>query len=73
MAGPDPDALAAVESSLRKRLDDWVASTSEFYARQRMPMDGGESWRSGLVGYLMRGPGALEHALADWQPPDEPS
>lgn len=70
MAGPDPDALAAIEASLRKRLDDWMDSTSEFYARQSGDAD---RWRSGLVGYLMRGPGALEHALADWQPPDEPS
>jgi hypothetical protein len=52
-----------VERSLRKRLDDWLGSTSEFYARERQGRDGGESWRAGLVGYLLRGPGALDKVL----------
>lgn len=49
-----------IERSLRKRLDDWMTSTSEFYARQA---DDSDRWRAGLVGYLLRGPGALDKVL----------
>jgi hypothetical protein len=54
--------------ALRKRLDDWYGSTSAFYAAERD--DDGESWREGIVGYMLRGPGSLADTLVRKYPDD---
>ena len=53
--------LREAADALRKRLDDWLRSTSETYAQ---PV-GSPAWRDGLVGYLMRGPGSLADVRAE--------
>lgn len=55
----EKEFLEEIEAALAKRLKDWRESTSEWYAME----SGEEQWRSGLVNYLMYGPGAVTEVV----------
>jgi hypothetical protein len=63
--GMTGDLRDRARASMRKRLDDWLASTSEAYAEPPAGLNPSEAWREGVVSYLLDGPGALLPLFAE--------
>lgn len=57
----DPALRDRIARAAEKRIRDWLASTSEFYAG---PV-GSDAWIKGLAGYITQGPGAVLPTLTE--------